>query len=258
MLDGGDPDLVCRCGDFFGNMYLYFAPSTANAFGGYAAVLELVWDGTAFSLGLLRDKVQLWEDGPYWATTNIGAERPEDYGSYFWWGDTVGYKWENEQWVASDGSASGFSFSEANAPTDGMSADDLQSEGWITSEGVLALEHDAAQTHWGGAWRMPTDQELKALVDKCTWTPTKLNGVDGYEFRGKGDYASASIFLPCAGCGYKTSLDRAGSNGCYWSSVPGWGSLFALSLFFYPGDNDTYNSGRSDGRSVRPVQGFTE
>ena len=32
-------------------------------------------------------KVQLWEDGPYWATTNIGAEKPEDAGYYFWWGE---------------------------------------------------------------------------------------------------------------------------------------------------------------------------
>ncbi len=32
-----------------------------------------------------HEKVQLWEDGPYWATTNIGAEKPEEYGYYFWW-----------------------------------------------------------------------------------------------------------------------------------------------------------------------------
>ena len=57
-----------------------------------------------------RAKVQLWEGGPYWATTNIGAENPEDYGYYFWWGDTVGYKRENDKWVASDGSSLSFSF----------------------------------------------------------------------------------------------------------------------------------------------------
>ncbi len=48
-------------------------------------------------------KVQLWKGGPYWAETNIGAEKPEDYGLYFWWGDTIGYKRENDAWVASDG-----------------------------------------------------------------------------------------------------------------------------------------------------------
>ena len=46
-----------------------------------------------------RAKVQLWENGPYWATTNIGAEKPEDYGYYFWWGDTVGYLRKNDKWV---------------------------------------------------------------------------------------------------------------------------------------------------------------
>lgn len=51
-----------------------------------------------------REMVQLWEGGPFWATMNIGAEKPEDYGYYFWWGDTIGYKRENDKWVASDGS----------------------------------------------------------------------------------------------------------------------------------------------------------
>ena len=64
-----------------------------------------------------HEKVQLWEGGPYWATTNVGAEEPWEYGYYFWWGDTVGYKRENGAWVASDGSSSDFSFSEGRTPT---------------------------------------------------------------------------------------------------------------------------------------------
>ena len=63
--------------------------------------------------------VQLWENGPYWAETNIGAEKPEDYGYYFWWGDTKGYKRANDQWVASDGSVSGYEFNESNTPEPG-------------------------------------------------------------------------------------------------------------------------------------------
>ena len=62
-------------------------------------------------------KVQLWEDGPFWADTNIGAEEPWESGYYFWWGDTIGYKWENNAWVASDGSSSNFSFRLENTPT---------------------------------------------------------------------------------------------------------------------------------------------
>ena len=61
--------------------------------------------GFRLSCSAGQEKVQLWEDGPYWATRNIGAEKPEDYGYYFWWGDTVGYKREGDSWVASAGSS---------------------------------------------------------------------------------------------------------------------------------------------------------
>ena len=202
-------------------------------------------------------RVQLWEGGPYWATTNIGAEEPEDYGYYFWWGDTVGYKRENNAWVASDGSSSNFSFGSSN--THNKSIATLQSEGWITSDSILTPEHDAAHVHWGGNWRIPTKQELDDLSSNCDWNWTTMNGVNGYVVRGKGDYASNSIFLPCAGFGYGTSLLDAGSYGYYLSSVPtsdyyygAWGLYFGSS-----GHYARYNS-RSDGQSVRPVRGFTE
>jgi hypothetical protein len=188
----------------------------------------------------------------------VGATKPEDYGYYFWWGDTNGYKWVDNKWVASDGSSSGFSFDSGNASTYNKRVAELQSEGWITADGVLAPEHDAAQAHWGGNWRMPTDLELKALCNKCDWTPTTQNGVYGYEVRGKGDYALASIFLPCAGDGNGTSLDYAGSYGDYRSSVPSSDSSYAWSLYFYSGGHDTSYSSRGSGQSVRPVQGFTE
>ena len=59
----------------------------------------------------------LWKCGPQWAGRNIGAEKPWEAGYYFWWGDTVGYKRVNNDWVASDGSTSHFSFCEENTPT---------------------------------------------------------------------------------------------------------------------------------------------
>lgn len=205
-----------------------------------------------------RAKVQLWEGGPYWATTNIGAEKPEDYGYYFWWGDTVGYKRENDKWVASDGSNSNFSFTSGNTPTDNKSVSTLQSEGWITADGVLAPEHDAAHKHWGGDWRMPTEQEFDGLNSKCDWTWITMNGVNGYIVRGKGDYSSKSIFLPCAGRGGGTSLNSAGSHGDYWSSVPYTGSHYAWDLFFYSSSRYTYGIDRDSGHSVRPLQGFNK
>ena len=202
-------------------------------------------------------KVQLWEDGPYWAETNIGAEKPEDYGYYFWWGDTVGYKRMNGTWVASDGSLR-FAFDMENTPTLGKSIDELKRDGWITKDGVLAPEHDAAHVHWGGDWRMPTDLELKDLLEKCDWIWTTKNGVNGYVVRGKGNYASASIFLPCAGLCVGTSLDYAGSLGYYWSSVPTSYDYPSWSLFFFSSNHDTLYYDRYFGFSVRPVQGFTK
>lgn len=233
---------------------------------------RLLWDAKA-DLGEVRytnmvvrvtikdpQKVQLWEGGPYWATTNIGAEKPEDYGYYFWWGDTVGCKRENDEWVASDGSNPNFSFTSGNTPTYNKSVTTLQSEGWITADGVLAPEHDAAKKHWGGDWRMPTSQEFDDLNSKCDWTWTTVNGVAGYVVRGRDSYASNSIFLPCAGYGRGTWLDDAGSTGNYWSSVPysddyGYGAWY---LSFGSGGHGTSSYYRYGGHSVRPLQGFTK
>ena len=203
-------------------------------------------------------KVQLWEGGPYWATTNIGADEPWDYGYYFWWGDTVGYEREGGAWVASDGSSSYFSFGQANTPTYPKAPSVLQSEEWITTDNVLTPEHDAAQVHWGGAWRMPTVQELRELNNNCDWFWATTNGVNGYVVRGRGEYASASIFLPAAGYGDETSLSLAGSRGYYWSSVPGSDYYDAWYLLFGSSFHSTYGYDRYDGQSVRPVQGFTE
>ena len=164
------------------------------------------------------EKVQLWKDGPYWATTNIGAENPEDYGYYFWWGDTVGYKRENNKWVASDGSNSNFSFEGCNTPTYDKSISTLQSEGWITSKGFLAPEHDAANVQWGDGWRMPTSDELYGLSYNCDWTWTTMNGVTGFILRGRGAFASNSIFLPDTGYGFDTTL--MGASFYWWSSDP--------------------------------------
>ena len=235
---------------------------------------QLLWDARA-DLGQViytnmvvrvnfdaHEKVQLWENGPYWATTNIGAEEPWEYGYYFWWGDTVGYRRENNAWVASDGSSSNFSFGSSNTPTYNKSVSTLQSEGWIVSQdgtNVLAPEHDAAQMQWGGGWRMPTYQELYDLCyNKCDWTWTTMNGVNGYVVRGRGDYSSNSIFLPCAGYGFGTSLYSAGSSGYYWSSVPYSGSNYAWSLYFYSGRHSTDYCYRYVGFSVRPVEGLTK
>lgn len=209
---------------------------------------------TAEARGGKPQKVQLWEGGPYWADRNIGADAPYEYGLYFWWGDTKGHR--------PLGTTFSFSFEQSNCSTYQKTTDQLRSEGWITSNDVLAPGHDPAHVHWGGSWRMPTYQELYALwFNKCDWTWTTMNGVNGYVVRGRGSYASNSIFLPAAGRGSLTSLSSAGSGGYYYQSVP-FASMGYYGMF-YGSHNFTFDSryrnvteygGRTDGLPVRPVQ----
>ncbi len=219
--------------------------------------------GGSSSGGGEHEKVQLWEDGPYWAETNVGAEKPWESGYYFWWGDTIGYKRVDDAWVASDGSSSRFSFDGRHAPTWGKNRESLRKEGWIIVEGILAPSHDAAHVQWGGKWRMPTEGELHDLCDKCDWTWASMNGVTGCVVRGRGKYASSSIFLPAAGSGYGTSLSFVGSYGHYRSSLPDsdpYNNHYAWYLYFYlishsSGHGMNNDDRRCHGMSVRPVQG---
>ena len=218
-------------------------------------------DDVALTADVKRfDGVQLWENGPYWERCNVGADKPEDYGYYFWWGDTVGYWRNGSRWDAVDGSQTGFSFSSGNCPTYGKSASKLRSAGYIDSTGNLVAAHDAATAHLGAPWRMPTDAEWDALIDNCDTTWTTRNGVKGRLVTGRGAYASKSIFLPAAGYGYGSGLNDLGSHGYYWSSTPcsdlsnrAWFLHFG-SGYFYRYDNNF----RCYGQSVRPLRGFAE
>ena len=220
-----------------------------STIGGSVITIYAIWKD-------VREKVQLWEGGPYWATTNIGAEKPEDSGYYFWWGDTVGYKRENDKWVASDGSNSNFSFSESNTPTYNKSISTLENEGWITSDGVLAPEHDAATVHWGNGWRMPTTADLSALICDCDWEWTTMNGVRGFIIHGRGAYSSNSIFLPDAGWGDGAWYSGNEEFGYYWSSVPCSDTTRCYSLYFYTTFVNYHSEDccRILGMPIRPVQ----
>ena len=228
-------------------------PKKAGVFKATVTVKTAAGNKIEFKVKIVvRDGVQLWEGGPYWAETNIGADNPWDYGLYFWWGDTKGHS------PSSAGEFS-FNFDENNVYTYWKSVSELQRAGWLTSDGVLAPKHDAAHVHWGSGWRMPTYQELDDLLNKCDWTWTTQNGVNGCVVWGRGAYAANSIFLPAAGNGDGTSLDDAGSFGLYWSSVPDSDYInHAWYLLFTSSYHDTDGSGRRGGQPVRPVQGFTE
>lgn len=174
-----------------------------------------------------------------WATCNIGATKPEEYGSYFAWGETAPkdiYNWSSYTHGAYD-------------------TNDAVNEGFTKynktdKRATLDPQDDAAHVNWGGAWRMPTFDEQQELLDNCTWTWTTKNGIEGYEVKSKTN--DNSIFLPAAGYRNESSLTSNESN--YWSS-----SLYAA----YPGSSRCMrffskahywaSSNRDSGYSVRAV-----
>ncbi len=242
--NGEDVPDVCSNGDY---SLLWNAREDMGQVVIERMAVRITLEALAASVG----KVQLWEGGPYWADRNIGAKKPEDSGLYFWWGDTTGHR--------PSGGTFGFSFSSSNCPTYGKNVSELRSTGWITSTGVLAPSHDAAHVKWGGAWRMPTLQELDGFNSNCDWTWTMRNGVNGYVVRGRGAYASKNIFLPAAGYGNGTSLYYAVSHGVYRSSEPdsvydygAWRFYIYLDHHFTA--RSVYSYYRFAGFSVRPVQ----
>ena len=215
-------------------------------------VAGLAWAGAA--LAATHEGVQLWENGPLWAKTNIGANSPTETGYYFWWGDTLGYKWQNSKWVASDGSVNNFSFSTANCPTYGHSLAYLQSNGYVGEDGNLLPAYDAAATQWGDDWRMPKASELKNLIDLCTWTWATNNNVAGYTVTGKGLYSGNSIFLPKAGYGELTNLTSTSAT-YIWSSVVDKGT--GTHRMYYSSSKGMGSGPRYYGFSIRPVKSMS-
>ena len=158
-----------------------------------------------------------------WASCNVGANSPEDYGGYFAWGEVI--------------------------PKKRYSAANNSYKSYLK---ILPPYADAAHVNWGGSWRMPTDAELTELCEQCTWTWTTQNGVEGYKVTSKSN--GNSIFLPAAGDRRDSSLYGAGRYGSYWSSSlsnnpdDAWGMSF-----YYLSDVGRGNHPRYYGSTVRPV-----
>lgn len=171
-----------------------------------------------------------------WATCNVGANKPEEYGNYYAWGETS---------TKSD-------YSSSTSTTYGKTVSQLKSSGILDNNGNLTSNYDAARKNWGGTWRMPTKAEIQELKDNCTTTWTTQNGVYGRKVTSKKN--GNSIFLPAAGYRNGSSLYSGGSNGLYWSSSPSESNTYyAYRLGFYSGDFDLYYDYRYYGLSVRPV-----
>lgn len=173
-----------------------------------------------------------------WATCNVGASRPSDYGGYYAWGETsTKSRYDLNTY-----------FDYLDSTGDKWGTYKIGGQTRITP----ASGHDTARENWGGKWRMPTDAENEELCKKCTWTWITMNGLKGCRVTGMN---GNSIFLPAAGNRDATDSSSVGEYGSYWSSsLSSYNSCDAIYLGFGSGFHSATNCViRSVGRSVRPV-----
>ncbi len=182
-----------------------------------AAVVKEVLGHAFVDLGL--------PSGLKWATCNVGANSPSEYGNYYAWIEINTKE----------------SYAEDNCVTYSEQVGELSGN----------PKYDVARAKWGGNWRMPTKTEMHELLNSCTWIWVSQGGKNGYKVVGPN---GNSIFLPATGYRIGTSLLDAEKSGYLWTSTPDKSEVkFASSLYI---NNATHSLGLSDrsvGFAVRPV-----
>ena len=186
-----------------------------------------------------------------WATFNLSAKKPEEYGYYYAWGETEkkeNYTSKTYKWC--NGNMSGL--------TKYCTGRYSKGEGQQDGRKTLEPSDDAAHAKLGGKWRMPTKGEMQELTENCTWTWTTINGTKGLLSKSnKPGYTDRSIFLPAAGYRGETGVFQKNSKGYYWSSSldteDPMGPMNASSLNFVSNDMRVYLMSRDYGLPIRPV-----
>ena len=163
-----------------------------------------------------------------WASWNIGASAPEEFGGRYGWADPTGVKQTTE---LND-------YPSTTPPDD-----------------ICGTEYDIAHAQWGDGWRLPSQSEFQELVDNCTWEWTEVNGVAGRRATAAN---GNSIFFPAAASrDGETVSNQVGQRGCYWSGTlyPGGNARYAYYFYFYKNNQQpARNNRRYMGYSVRPVK----
>ncbi len=183
--------------------------------------------------------------GTLWATMNVGANSPEEYGDYFAWGETTPkdvYNWSTYKWCMGN----------YNKLTKYCTKSNYGYNGFVDNKTELDPEDDAATANWGPEWRMPSKDQQDELCAECTWQWTTRNGVNGYLVTS--NHNGASLFLPAAGNRWDGDLPGAGWWGSCWSrTLYSSSPYYAYGLSFHSDYVYWYDGNRSYGFSVRPV-----
>ncbi len=184
--------------------------------------------------------------GTLWATMNVGASSPEDYGDYFAWGETATKRFcdlETYRWC--NGSYQKW--------TKYCTSSYWGYKGFVDNKTELDLADDAAFVNWGPEWRIPSLDQIIELLDYCTREWVVMYGVNGYLLTSK--LNGASLFLPTTGYQYGNSVYYRGTDGYYWSRSLSGSDMFKAhvinfwSVAIYSGSHD-----RHYGQTVRPVR----
>lgn len=180
--------------------------------------------------------------GTKWATTNVGASSPTEFGLYFAWGETSqkdSYEWNNLKYCIDD---KGYGFTKYVTDRQYGDVDDRKE---------LEPSDDAACANWGEGWRMPSAEQITELLQKCKWDWVSEEDYSGFKVVGEnGNF----IFLPAAGCRQYSTSTLEGKNGFYWSrTLLPRTSNEALFLHFFSRSCDLYNDSRRSGFNVRAV-----
>ena len=200
--------------------------------------------------------------GTLWATANVGASAPEEYGNYYAWAETKTYSEVDESNTMNYNYAGSyiktaynwFTYKYCQGSETTMTKYCMSSDfGTVDSLNVLQPVDDAATANLGEEWRMPTIVEWKELLSACNWVWTQRNSVNGYQVTGPN---GKSIFLPASGARFsKGRLNDVGVYGYYWSSSLGKSNSYnAYCVRFYAELVESSAIHRGYGRSIRPVR----
>ncbi len=182
--------------------------------------------------------------GTLWATCNVGANSPEEYGDYFAWGETdvkATYTWSTYKWC-DDATINTFTKYCTN-----------KDYGIVDNRVVLESSDDAATAKLGADWCMPTQKQQYELWRNCSWTWSKFNGVSGQLLVGPN---GNSIFLPAAGYRYDSPIvNSVEVSGSYWSLSLYSGYPDGAHYIVFDSEGAICDNGyRCVGHSIRPVR----
>lgn len=204
--------------------------------------------------------------GTKWATCNLGASSPEEYGQYFAWGETTGYTsltrtfdWTTyELCNGTNTSLTSYCTNQAYGTVDNKTKliNRYDNEYWWFIEDedgsgeAIYGNDDAASDILQGVWMIPTEAQMEELKNNVTYTNETLNGVKGRRLTSK--LNGKSIFIPFGGYFEGDEYKNPTIYANYWTS-----SLFSdcrQAKAYWTNNSGAFRSGGIDRCCALPIR----